>query len=265
MIFIEKKGRFGNFLFQFFLAKIIQEKTKKKIVIFSENENIYEFNSKKNIDSLVDGYFSLPKYSKFLNFWKKKCFYIDDQNYINVIKNEQFLKKKFIYIDGFFQDIDLIINNREILNQIIDKNKIITKDKFVKSDLTIHIRHLFHELGSLDTNPEHQDQPSIKLYIDIIDKLEPRSIKVVCASEKNLNYQKLKDVYKKKIFLDTKNDIYDFFNIINSENIILSNSTFALWAGFLSKKNNIYVPNIGVIKTILKKKKLNLSSNYIYI
>ena len=72
MIFIEKKGRFGNFLFQFFLAKLIQKKIQKKIVIFSENENKYNFNSKKNIDSIVNEYFSLPKLSKILNLWKKK-------------------------------------------------------------------------------------------------------------------------------------------------------------------------------------------------
>ena len=74
MIFVEKKGRFGNFLFQFFLAKLIQKKIQKKIFIFLENENIYDFNSKNNIDSIVDGYFSLPKLSKFLNLWKKNVF-----------------------------------------------------------------------------------------------------------------------------------------------------------------------------------------------
>ena len=69
------------------------------------NENIYDFNSKNNIDSIVDGYFSLPKLSKFLNLWKRKCFYIQDENYKELINNEKFLKKNFIYLDGFFQEI----------------------------------------------------------------------------------------------------------------------------------------------------------------
>ena len=57
MIFIEKKGRFGNFLFQFFLAKYIQKNTKKKIIVFSKNENNFKFNSKNNIDTILNGYF----------------------------------------------------------------------------------------------------------------------------------------------------------------------------------------------------------------
>ena len=61
MIFIEKKRKVWKFFISIFLAKLIQKKIQKKIVIFSENENIYNFNSKKNIDSIVDGYFSLPK------------------------------------------------------------------------------------------------------------------------------------------------------------------------------------------------------------
>ena len=57
---------------------------------------IYNFNSKKNIDSIVDGYFSLPKFSKFLNLWKKKCFYIQDHNYKELINDERLLKKNYL-------------------------------------------------------------------------------------------------------------------------------------------------------------------------
>ncbi len=265
VIFIEKKGRFGNFLFQFFLAKLIQKKIQKKIVIFSENENIYDFNSKNNIDSIVDGYFSLPKLSKFLNLWKKKCFYIQDENYKELINNEKFLNKNFIYLDGFFQEISLILENSKLLNDLINKNKIMNKNNFVQSDLTIHIRHLYHNLGSLDTNPEHQEQPTIDTYNDVIKKVNPRKIKVICPTEKNFYYKKLKEIYGDQIYLETKDDIFDFFNLMNSKNLVLSNSTYSLWASLLSKESNVYVPNIGVVKSILKKKKLNLDSNFIYL
>ena len=55
--------------------------------------------------------------------------------------------------------------------------------------------------------------------------------------------------------METKDDIYDFFNIANSKNIILSNSTYSLWASLFSKNSDVYVPNLGVLKSILKKKK----------
>ena len=88
MIFVEKSGRFGNFLFQFFLAKCIQKINNHKIVVFSKNENVHYFNSKRNIDRIVDGFISLQKFSKLLKFIKKRCFYINDSNYKKVLSSK---------------------------------------------------------------------------------------------------------------------------------------------------------------------------------
>lgn len=264
MIFIEKNGRFGNFLFQFFVAKIIQKKINQKIVVFSKNENIYDFNSKENIDKIVTGYYQLPKYSKFLNIWKKKCLYINDGNYKKVISDINLYKKKFIYLNGFFQDISFIDQNIDLLSEIINKGKNIFSDQFSFADLTIHIRHLHHELGSLDTNPDHQDQPDMNYYVQIISDLKPKKIKVICSNKNNHYYLKLKNTYGDKIYLETKDDIFDFFNLMNSKNIILSNSTYSLWASLLSQARNIYVPELGILKKIFNKRNLNLKNTFIY-
>ena len=157
------------------------------------------------------------------------------------------------------------MENSKLLNNLINKNKIINKNNFTQSDLTIHIRHLFHDLGTLDTNPEYQEQPTIDIYRHVIKKINPRKIKVICPSEKNTHFKKLKEVYGEQIYLETRDDIFDFFNIVNSKNLILSNSTYSLWASFLSKESNVYVPDTGILKSILKKKKLNLDSNFIYL
>jgi hypothetical protein len=262
MIFLEKKGRFGNFLFQFFLAKYFQKLTNGKIIVFSKKENVYDFNSTKNIDRLIKDYISFPKFSKFLNLWKKKCLYITDDNYTEFLEKKIFFKKN-IYLDGFFQNISIIENNIEILDEIIDKKKLIHKNDFTVTDLTIHIRHLYHNLGTLDTCRYYQDQPDIEYYSKIIEDLKPKKIKVICSNEKNENYLKLKNKFDKKIILETKNDIVDFFNLIYSKNIILSNSTFALWGALFSKAENIYVPMLGNLKKIFNKKSVNLNSNYI--
>jgi hypothetical protein len=262
MIFLEKKGRFGNFLFQFFLAKYFQKITKSGIIVFSTNENIYNFNSKNNIDKLIKDYISFPKFSKFLNLWKKKCLYITDYNFKYFLENKFFFKKN-IYLDGFFQNISMIENNIEILDEIIDKKKLIYKNDFTVTDLTIHIRHLYYNLGTLDTSLYYQDQPDIEYYSKIIEALKPKKIKVICSNEKNENYLKLKNKFNKKIILETKNDIVDFFNLIYSKNIILSNSTFALWGALFSRAENIYVPMLGNLKKIFNKKNVNLNGNYI--
>ena len=96
MIFVEKNGRFGNFLFHFFIAKCIQKKTKKRIFVFSKNENIYNFNSKKNIDSIIKGYIALPKFSKFLSLWKKKFLYVNDSNYKDILNKDYLIENKII-------------------------------------------------------------------------------------------------------------------------------------------------------------------------
>ncbi len=264
MIFVEKKGRFGNFLFQIFVAKCIQKKTKHNIFVFSKNENIYSFNSKKNIDRIVKGYVSLPKFSKFLNLWKKKFLYVNDSNYKDILSSDYLIKDKIVYIDGFFQDISIIDSNKDLLSEIIKTEENIFTNNSLIADLTIHIRHLHHELGTLDTNPNYQDQPDINYYINIINTLNPKSIKIICSSQKNKNLIRIKDVYKDKVFHDLKDDIYDFFNILKSKNLIISNSSFSFWASILSEAKNIYVPNIGIIKKIFGNKKFNFKKNFIY-
>ena len=54
---------------------------------------------------------------------EKKCFYIQDENYKELINNEKFLNKNFIYLDGFFQEISLILENSKLLNDLINKIK----------------------------------------------------------------------------------------------------------------------------------------------
>ena len=264
MIFLEKKGRFGNFLFQYFVAKFIQELNGQKIIVFSKNENNYHFNSKKNIDKLVNNCHFVPKYSKILNIFKKFFFQINDLNFKNISKNN-LIDKKNIYLSGFFQDIDFVVNNHSILPKILDKKKIIKKNNFKESDLTIHIRHLHHEIGTLDTNPFYQKQPNLDFYKKIIDKTKPKSIKVISSNEQNKTYLDLKSIYGDLIYFDGRDDISDFFNLISSNSIILSVSTYSLWASLLSEASEIYVPNIGILKNILKEKKISVLSKYKYL
>ena len=124
---------------------------------------------------------------------------------------------------------------------------------------------MHHELGTLDKNADYQEQPEIDYYKKIINELNPKTIKVICSNRNNLNVIKLKKIYKEKVFIESQDDVNDFLNIIHSENLILSNSTFSLWGSLLSKNKTIYVPNIGIIKkTFGKKKNLKLGNTFIY-
>ena len=100
-----------------FLSLSIQKINNHKIIVFSKKENKHSFNSKKNIDKLVDGFISFPKFSKILNLFKKKCFYIDDSNYKKVLSLKKLKNTNFFYIDGFFQDISLIETNEDLIEK----------------------------------------------------------------------------------------------------------------------------------------------------
>ena len=263
MIFLEKQGRFGNFLFQYFVAKFIQESNGQKIIVFSKNENVYEFNSKKNIDKIIENYFSLPKFSKFLNFFKKNIFEVNETNY-KKLTNEDFKRKNF-YIKGFFQDIDFIVSNKNLLLSILNKKKILPKSDFEKSDITIHIRHLHYENGNIDNHPDYQIQPDLNFYKKIIEKKQPKKIKIISSSNNNQTFLNLKNLYGDKVYFEGKDDISDFFNIVNSKNIVLSVSTFSLWASLFSEAEEIFVPNIGILKKILNKKQSSILSRFKYI
>ena len=217
----------------------------------------------KNIDKLVDGFISFPKFSKILNLFKKKCFYIDDSNYKKVLSLKKLKNTNFFYIDGFFQDISLIETNEDLIEKIINKNEI-KKFNYVKSDLTIHIRHLHYELGTLDMNSDYQEQPKISYYTKIINELKPKSIKVICSNKYNANAIKLQKIYQNKVFIESKDDINDFLNLIHSKNLILSNSSYSFWASLLSKAERVYVPNIGILNKIFNKKYFNSKKNFIY-
>jgi hypothetical protein len=247
MIFILKRGRFGNYLFQFFVAKIIQSYNNSQIVTISKNENIYHFNSKKNIDSIVSEYHHIPYISILIKFIFYFAFQLTDKN-ISTVSSNFFLKKKLFIINGFFQDYSLIKKKSFLLKKIIKKSSEfkINLNIFKKSDLTIHIRYLHKDLKDLDAHPKYSRQPDIRFYRQIINKLNPQTIKIISSKKSKIFYEIKKSFPKKIIFYEGFSDLYDFYNLINSTNLIISNSTFAFWGALLSKAKKIYAPRFGL-------------------
>ena len=242
MIFLFKKGRFGNYLFQMYLAKIIRKKTNQKIVVFKKNENKFKFNNKLDIDLLLQKKNIFPRYEKLKKILGKFSFEVNDTNFLEVINNNN--SEKNYLLDGFFQNYKIVENFPEILDDIL-LNKNLYIKQFKKSDLTIHIRHMHNEL-EYDYMPlQKENVPNKDFYLDFINKFKPQSIKIICSTKENII---VKDILKncKNAFFEGKDDISDFFNLIDSEVLLSSISTYSWWASIFSKAKEIYMPNDGL-------------------
>ena len=158
----------------------------------------------------------------------------------------------------------MLNQNIEILNNLIEYKKLLPKEEFENFDLTIHIRHLYKD-KNIDDNEMYKNQPNIFFYKNIIDKENPKNIKIVCSNKSNEVLLSLKKIYGNKINFFETDDISDFTSLLYSKKIILSLSTFSLWSAILSKAEKIYVPNSGILKKILKRKILDINSKFNYI
>ena len=122
MILVNKKGRFGNFIFQIFLANYLRKNNHHTIFVFYKNESKYLYNSKKNIDNKITGYIKILYKLSFIKKIVKFFFLeINDTNFKNYLKKK--IKSRFIYLDGFFQDYNFVIKNRFLIRKFLKFKK----------------------------------------------------------------------------------------------------------------------------------------------
>lgn len=177
-----------------------------------------------------------------------------DKNFYKRIKSKPWFMD--LYLKGYFQSISYFLNilpelKKEIQGNLKKKYEIIKKDKNrvnFSDILTYHIRRK-DKLSELNK--------SIYGFVDIDDHI--KIIEDICYKN-NKNYLLLlgdDTVFLKKLkeklninkqilltedFSRKKSQFLDFFLMINSSSIILSNSSFSLWAGYLSDSKEIYYP-----------------------
>ena len=181
---------------------IFKNKTGKRLLFFQKMKIFTILTLKKNIDKIVDNHISLPKSSKISIFFKKLFYEINESNFHEIFDGK-IISKKNIYLNGFFQNIDFIISNQNLLNEVLDTKKIISSNQFFKADLTIHIRHLHHRVEYVRYKKDYQIQPDLNFYLKIIEEQKPNSIKVISSNENNKIYQNLKYIYLKiKFFFE---------------------------------------------------------------
>ena len=257
-IVVEIKGGFGNQIFQFMFANYLKEQG------FNVKVNTSFYKQFKNPNTQIDTYRQLILSEKLFNFRKIGYFYLrflnlnkkisESKKIKKVFKNinnpiyvklkdsnfsSKLLNKKFIHLDGYWQNIDYLISEKEFLYNSLSKNEVLK--------------------NSLQNPPNKGSTMLIVRRGDYIDLDEDLSLDFY---EESINYLKSKIsnfhleiftddvewVKSKNIFSEAKN-IYEpeempvkvinlFAKMINNQHFIIGNSTFSLMAAFLGEQES---------------------------
>ena len=218
----ERIGRFGNNLFQYLAAKII-EKIYKDEPIGNGSHHINDWE------------------------WEELCLH-----YINNGTPKQ-LDRSEIHLHGFFQMSHVFNHFRDYLQSIINPENTDDIGQGIRvcdlcqnyshtpgeKDIVIHFR--LDDFRHDDNRVEILD-PSV--FTDILDTIEFNQLYIVCDTIRNdyereycAYFDKYNPIWQQKSLLE------DFIFIKNATRVITSNSTFSWLPTFLSKTaKEIYVP-----------------------
>ena len=230
-------GRYGNQLFTYFIARIFAEKNKLNLIsridnkIFIIKENINYGINPKNLTTIIR----------------------DNNSRNNLLSYEG--KANYIFNGHFQWESYFYFHKNMILNWI---NPVIDIDRNKKIIIHIRLDDFLNDYQNLVINVDYyiycvkkycQNYKEITILCDKIrKKWEQDYIKELI--------QKLKELNKNVIYRN--NNIHkDMADIINSDTLICSNSTFCFWGMFFSdSKKIIKFPYTGY--SITKKSKLEI-------
>jgi hypothetical protein len=252
VIFIRLNGRFGNQLFIWSTAIFLTEATKKNvwIVVKAKSEAhpfIQELMERKNSEiKLTDNwvifktfvvieklFIKIPLSRKIL---RSLPIFLEESS--EGIDQEKLFKSKFII--GFFQRAWIAERNskricREIMN-LLNSYKVNVMG--VNPSLTaIHVRR-----GDYLNAPEHWGILSRSFYQQIVTNEEPAN----CFTDmmKNEATEEFHEDHWHVHVQDDLSDLETFHYLVAARKLVIANSSFSWWAGFLAAAQGakVYVP-----------------------
>jgi hypothetical protein len=219
MLNVNYKGRFGNQMYIYTFARLIAEKFDYKFISNLPNSSIltpiHKTNGKtfeNNKKITITDKFNIPgNYNGFPE-------YLEDASY---------------YIDGYFHNIDYYKDNRDLIKSFFEYDK--TNLNTNKEDIVLHIRLGDYCKLNWVVHPDY--------YLNILNKETFNNVYIITdePTHSYLNYFKQ---YNPTIV--SKSEKEDFYYLMSFDKMILSNSTFAYWAAFLSNPSTLYTFKRGV-------------------
>jgi hypothetical protein len=178
------------------------------------------------------GYDNVPEYNDVIQTASFGAHFVDIDVLLQI--------NKPILVNSYLQKHYYYSEHVSMLRQLfaVDNNVGIDKD-----ELVIHIRSTDYRDGNVHINDN--------IYLDILDTLSPAKASVVTD---DINTDIIQKLSKRGVKLVTQNNItnkgnglnsvemYDYLYMLNSNLLLISQSTFSWWAAFLGNQDSVYVP-----------------------
>lgn len=242
MVGVTFKGRLGNQIFQYVFLQYLRENNKGK-VIFSPNPHhayLTKYFDLNTHDSLTLG----SKLYSVVTRCIPKVIPFKDVYLQNFVSPRPLKPKNFHIYNGYYQ-------TDWYYNQLLNKPKISIKEKFVdefnkefgaifrkEKTIVVHIRRTdYLKYGKRDISLPIE---YFKTQLESVENLS--SYKVFFVSD-DIEFVKREFKQQPNFIFSTNDEITDFQLIQNADIAIISNSSFAWWASFLStKKGKVIAP-----------------------
>lgn len=245
MVGVKFDGRLGNQLFQYVFLKYLKTRGRGYFYFFSNPHHAYleKYFDLSWYDNLT---LSSKLYSAFTRFLPSILNF--KQLYIhNWIIPKPFIVKNFTFYTGFFQsayyyehlDVPLSLKLKPAFTEQFEAQfgELFLKHKIV----VVHIRRTdYMNYGERRKRDISLPMEYFKKRLNAIENIE--NYKVIFVSD---DIEHIKEVFpmKSNYIFSNNSEIIDFQIIQNADISIISNSTFAWWACYLSPKNNrVYAP-----------------------
>lgn len=256
-ILVEIKGGFGNQIFQFAFANKLKDEGFNVFI----NTEYFKFNRKEIKDNtyrkliIKENIFGLKKINIFYLYFFKILKKIDESRKLNKLfkrsglpyfiklKDSNFDKKlldtKFVLLDGYWQNIENLVSQKEFLVEALSKIDILKKPiNFLPQENTVM---LLIRRGDYIKMEEDLSLNFYKKCIETItSKLDKFDLSIFTDDIQWVKEQKIFDIANKVFGPEEEPEkVLDLFSkMLQNKHFIVANSTFSLIAAFVKEMDD---------------------------
>jgi hypothetical protein len=267
-VYIRNKGGLGNQLFIYNFGLLLSRKSNLKLIVdnrtgfFNDKYKRSPLLDKLLINNPVDAnlinifFFMIIKKMPFWLLDLFKIMYLNEENAQTLIDIESldYKSKRRIYVEGYFQSYNYLLNNKFIIQSQVLHNinynlfyKNVCQNIINSNSICVHVRRNAYD--NLLTKEYFE-----KSFSEIKDKITKPKFFIFsdsiewCRQHFNENEETI------IVHCENTDDLQEFFLMKNCKHFIIANSTFSWWSAVLSNYSNkmIIAPSnnqLGVVES----------------